>query len=256
MLPDKHTSKSLRLTQNVFHDVAEYENALQSDNKNPIAIPRDMPLASSTLVAKLQENRGKIVVKNGQPFMIASDPQKNLVSGIKTKKDALALRHYQNFLGDKIEQHKKTYKSSGQKRASSIMAGSQKASEIFIKEQTLGPPSGSMTPNMKMLYSEPASGYFNKPLSRDGAYTIRARVKSQMGGYKKTNPIGIKNGYKTQQNWKEAQQSSDINYASMGGGQTIYSGISEQSTHANMARKSKKEKVIKDDEIKAMFQMF
>ena len=49
--------------------------------------------------------------------------------------------------------------------------------------------------------------------------------------------------------------SSDANYASIGGGQTIYSGISEQSTHANLA-KGKNEKVIKNEEIKAMFQMF
>ena len=77
MLPDKHTSKSLRLTQSVLGDVVEYQNALKSANKNPIPVPREAPLASSTLVAKLQEKRGKIVVKNGQAYMIAADPQKH-----------------------------------------------------------------------------------------------------------------------------------------------------------------------------------
>lgn len=76
MLPDKHTAKSLRLTQSVLGDVVEYENALKSAQKHPIPLPREAPLASTTLIAKLQENRGKIVVKNGQPYMIAADPRK------------------------------------------------------------------------------------------------------------------------------------------------------------------------------------
>ena len=56
--------------------MVEYQNALKSAKKHPIPVPREAALASSTLISKLNEKRGKIVVKNGQPYLIATDPHK------------------------------------------------------------------------------------------------------------------------------------------------------------------------------------